>query len=828
MSKQKLVLKYHPAKKEVEFHRFQNAKEIPIRSDSRLMQYMNMKGKFVLQDFGNSFFNDIARVFDGLKSVDIEVITTKLDYEDFAQMAEYYNTDPDNDCKINPILCAELPDMKQTFRAAVKHGEDAIVMLEEHKKKLFEISLKDVNVKKVAEDFAQEIDNEIKNIKEKIASLKDNNVSLCFTGVYSAGKSALINAILGYKILPEDIQSKTAKMFQISSPREGDSVKIIFRLKNTYTEIVWDDKDKCLEFAKGPSENSVRTDIQCTINNNKESRQHEQIEALLEKLNGYSEVSSSIQVEFPMPLDSENVQFTIYDTPGTDSDNSEHLSILKGALENQRQSILIFVIKPDGVEGGGNDILLRYLKEAEEKSKTSIDLGRSLFVINKADTINAKARKELYKEEIKIKDEKSDVNFLIELSNKKLFFTSAINAYAARAVANGIATEAEQWEVDKGESHDLVSSRSLKSYCYRQNRCATSEFATEKMIKRCETALKEANKEDDNIKVLEVCSGLYALENEIKIYGEKYASAVKAFAIVDSVDKALSKLNKEADSLKNDNAKKVSDIEEEIKQLRETIERVIDTAYNETVFPDNESLPEKIRLELGTDSDALQAFVIRKAKQSLDGALQGWFFGHGKVRFDTEDKDMVIKKIGQVIDDFTNRFLKKRTELLQENRDIFMGSVKQAIIDNGKISDSAKNVVLDIPEPKIDMPDDIVKLGDIYVSHKRIDKVLWFEQETLDKDGFLKEIEQKLIIIAMNMVDDYEKDYRDALVTLLEQIKSEFRNNLDRYSQRMKVMIDNREAMKNLGGKISDAAASLVECQELLNKVIWEELGNGR
>ncbi len=63
MSKQKLVLKYHPAKKEVEFHRFQNAKEIPIRSDSRLMQYMNMKGKFVLQDFGNSFFNDIARVF---------------------------------------------------------------------------------------------------------------------------------------------------------------------------------------------------------------------------------------------------------------------------------------------------------------------------------------------------------------------------------------------------------------------------------------------------------------------------------------------------------------------------------------------------------------------------------------------------------------------------------------------------------------------------------------------------------------------------------------------------------------------------------------------
>ena len=52
------------------------------------------------------------------------------------------------------------------------------------------------------------------NIKEKIESMGNNKVSLCFTGVYSAGKSALINAILGYKILPEKITSETAKMFQ--------------------------------------------------------------------------------------------------------------------------------------------------------------------------------------------------------------------------------------------------------------------------------------------------------------------------------------------------------------------------------------------------------------------------------------------------------------------------------------------------------------------------------------------------------------------------------------------------------------------------------------
>ena len=39
MNNQVLVMKYHPAKKEVRFRRFQNDKEVTIRDDSRLMQY---------------------------------------------------------------------------------------------------------------------------------------------------------------------------------------------------------------------------------------------------------------------------------------------------------------------------------------------------------------------------------------------------------------------------------------------------------------------------------------------------------------------------------------------------------------------------------------------------------------------------------------------------------------------------------------------------------------------------------------------------------------------------------------------------------------------
>lgn len=145
MNKQILVMKYHPAKKDVEFQRFQNGHNVPIRPDSRLMQYMKQKGKFVLQDHGNSFFDDIANAFDGLKSVDIQVITTKLDYEDLVQMVDLYNAQSEK-CKINLTSLIELPDMATTYLEVNKYGEQAASILASHRQKLYEVDLKNDQV----------------------------------------------------------------------------------------------------------------------------------------------------------------------------------------------------------------------------------------------------------------------------------------------------------------------------------------------------------------------------------------------------------------------------------------------------------------------------------------------------------------------------------------------------------------------------------------------------------------------------------------------------------------------------------------------------------
>jgi hypothetical protein len=555
-------------------------------------------------------------------------------------------------------------------------------------------------------------------------------------------------------------------------------------------------------------------------------QRHEQIAALLAELNGMDAVSHDIMIDFPIPLDTESVQFTIYDTPGTDSNYAEHQEVLLDALSEQKQSILIFVAAPNKTEGTGNNALLKYLKEAEAKdSKTSIDLGRSLFVINWSDSIDSEEREDLQCEEIKYmrknENDKPVLDFSIKLSDKKLFFTSAKIGYAAKAIGNGIATDKETSVFKRG----LINMQDeFSGYVYRQNRCATSEFATEKMHSQCEAALEDARSQKDDVALLEVCSGIYALEREIIQYGEKYASAVKAYAIINSVNKALSNLSNRANSLKESNQEDVRNIQRNIDELRETINSAIEEEYNTRTVPANVALPEATLKKLKLDRATLQKIIVGNVQSYMDTELKGWFFGHGKVRYKKNDGDKIRTKCNKVISDYTDSFLKNRTQILNAEGEDFLAKVKQKIMDNGQISDAAKKFFLNIPAPKAPEPEKVKDLGDIYQEHRYTEGAWIFETDYVDKDAFMKDVKNILLGIVEKMGENYRKDYRDSLETILLQVKSNFVMNLDTYSISMKALIEDRDAMMELGQRVLDAAGALGDCENELNEIIWKEV----
>lgn len=820
MSNQYLIMKYHPAKKEVDFRRFQNNKEIVIRNDSRLKSYMNKKGKFVLQDFGNEFFKDIEQAFDGISEVEIKVITTKLDYEDFEQMVEYFNEES-HDFKITTTLLAELPDMKQTFLEVKEFGYEVSSILESKKHEIFSIPLTNDTVKKAAEKFANEIDNVIKGIKEKVETLEDANVNLCFAGVYSTGKSALINSILGYKILPEAIKSETAKMIKICSPKNNQKISIDFQISNIVTLIEWNAENCIFEFKTGPSENIVKSEIQKLLNEvHKDNKKcYEQMYDLLKFINAKPEISSVINIFFNIPLDTENVKFTIYDTPGTDSNYSEHKDVLYEALENQTQSILIFVNNGNKLEGEGNNVLLNYIKDAEKKSnKACIDIGRSLFVMNYADSIPKDTREALQCGELKNKE---DEDFSIKLADKKLFFTSALFAYAAKATLNNVATIQDQQYVTAA-SVTISSENYPMGYCYRQDRCATSELATKRMIEKADFALEEAKKQANDAKVLEITSGLYTLENEIKLYGEKFASAVRAFAIIDSVDKAFIKMTNQADSLINTNTQDINEVENNIINLRKTIEDTIETKYSELFIDD--SLPENTIKKLELDSETLTKELTDKATSEIDKILKKWFFNiAGKVYVKEQHKNQTKEIIKNTFQDYSSKFFERRKKELENQRDSFLESVKKAILDNGDISENAKKFIIEIDRPEIKKPE-VTNVADIYNDNRKSGKILWFDTEYLDKENFIEDVKADLRKKVAGMADDYKGDYKSSLNSILMEIKSKFINNLETYSLSMKGMIEDKEAMIKLGDKLAIAASAIKESQNKLNNIIWKEV----
>lgn len=845
-NRQVLQMKYHPAKKEVTFSRVIAGKEIPINGDSRsvLAKYINKRGQFVLQDHGKQLFGDILEAFDGEEEVNLNVTMTKKDYEDFVQMVDFFNKT--SEVKINVNFLAELPDMEATYEVVKRHGLESTEILKRNREAFYNVNSDNPNVHQCIDLFAKEINEATKVILDKIETLEQNSINVCFSGPYSSGKSLLINSLIGYAILPVSIKAETAAMFMISSPKPGEKVRINFHIadsEESFSELVWNEKDNMFGFVAGPSESKTRKTIQKTINACKDKAQFEQVHEILTALNSNAYVEREIKVFFPIAIDNERVQFTIYDTPGTDSDVTAHKNTLKNALLEQTHSILVFVTYPNGLSGGGNKELLEYLSEIENKAdRSSIDLGRSLFVINYADILQEDEQFEAIRTG-KISNEKNVENsktnnldkdkkiITIKLCDKKVFFTSAKFAYIAIAKKNGVATEREEKTLNM-ESAKILDDE-LGQY-YRHDSCATSEYATQLLMEKCKREMEDAK--DDLTRQIWVASGLYALEMEIREYGEKYASAVKAYSIIDGVDKALAKLDRNAQSIERQNSDDIRTVEAEIESIKKVISAEISDAKQGKEIGKNDPWPNGVVSDLRLDAASITKYVVSPADDGVDEILLGSFqklgqkiakkmeiqYEPAKTAWSSSKQSDIEQVIDNVLSDYTDHFKKKRRELLEKLRDEFIDDVRTSISNNGELSEEAKSYILAIETPEVEEFSGSYEFGELYKQKKKIKKVFWMNKEYLDRKSFIQDMNKKLRTITGELADNYKESYRNSLNNLLKKVESEFNLNMEKYSVSLKAKLEDKEAMEDLKERILTAAEELHDCQAKLDSVIWE------
>ena len=596
-----LMIMYHPVKKEIRF--LAKAKgefvEIPYAMCPWLNQYGPDNGEFLLQNHGNKFFDDIWEQF--LRdNVNLVFKGTKVDYEDFVKKVREYNKSVNEDrFKVTQFI--ELPSVTEIYTAIADFCDATL--------ETFDNELQNSDIRKSFVERKTEFES-------KKAKLNNSDVNLCLVGTYSSGKSTFINALIGKRILPESINSETAKMFRIKNAKEPAVSFVIKKGSDPDTSvianIVWDNEKKRFAFHADGECEITQEKINSEVNSAIMFRlqQHEQLYQVLKKLNDIPNMGTDeneeyidgiIEVSFPIPLD-ENINFTFYDTPGTDSNSNEHLLVLQKALAQQTNSILIVLYEPTKMEGTGNSILYNLINSSNrENEATTIDLTRSLHVINQADTKSLTDLQLLKKKKVEVTLKETDKIYneeaqQIDLSKERLFFVSSKAAYIAKAIGNNVDTEDERrWlanhknEINNDPVDDPFRVDNIQvdvdtGMYFKLDKLARSDNETKALIKDCFEELKKCNNPEDSslypiLQRIYVNSGMYAIEKEIIQYGRKYALAVKAKGLYDGIKSVVDFIREDYEVIENQARLSKEEIERNINTMKTSMVKDIDEAY---------------------------------------------------------------------------------------------------------------------------------------------------------------------------------------------------------------------------------------------------------
>lgn len=395
--------------------------------------------------------------------------------------------------------------------------------------------------------FSEYPDNEVTDAISRFSETVRPTIPICVMGLYSAGKSAFINSLIGIELLPSASDPTTAKTYKIVSGTK-------YEIKFAYT----DDKDKKVKeviLSFNDEKYQINQSAELSIVEAlEEIKKYETIEermyCALSTINNFDmdynrnlpdneklwRVSDLIEVTLPITasvLPFNEFDFIIYDTPGSNSaSNTDHTEVLKKAMEGQTNGLPIFVTTPDNMDGKDNTELI----ETIEKLGGALDKSNLMIVVNKADEKDCETL------------EKKKENFpnlkVSSLNPAGTYFVSAIIGLGSKKLIFGNTT--------KNKKGDIVPNWIDKTYSkiFRSNLPYYDETDDDEEFVRLYSYNIIPQHQFDQYAALSVSdenlayrnSGLHAIETAIKDFALKYALYNKCRMASSYLSSALDKL----------------------------------------------------------------------------------------------------------------------------------------------------------------------------------------------------------------------------------------------------------------------------------------------
>ncbi|MCQ2521972.1 MAG: dynamin family protein [Lachnospiraceae bacterium] len=829
-----VMISYHPVKKEIRFFGMFKGEfvEIPYDDCEHLKKYSPDAGEFLLQNQGSTFFDDIYEQFSK-DTIQITFKGTKIDYEDLQKKISDYNLSKEKTI-FSVAKFIELPDVAEIY-GCIK--EFCTETLNNFDSELEENDTKETyRIRKAS--FVQ-----------KLASLDGDEVNLCLVGTYSAGKSTFINAIIGKRILPENISSETAKMFKI---RNGAVPAVNFIIKTDpanhpeLIQIVWSDTLNQFDLIRNaqPTDETLRQSLQNEATRLAEMglKQHEQLCRLLKRLNevpndyhdGKGYIDGVIEVIYPIPL-CKNVNFAFFDTPGTDSNSNEHVLILKEALKQQTNSILIVVYEPTKMEGTGNSMLYKLVKgftDGKSGETASIDLARSFHVINQADTKSTKDLKCLrdkkvmvsLKEEDKIYDEKE---MEIDLGKERLFFVSSKAAYIAKALKENVELEDERtWlanhksEINNEPTKDPFSDKeseiaSDNGAFYRYDRLADADFETKQLIEECEKEAEACDTSLDGvIQRLYINSGMAAIEKEIVKYAQKYSLAVKAKGLYDGIKSLVDFVRSDYETIESQARLSKETIEENIRTMKTDMLSDIEKAQEEFV---SRITDDSLETQVAEIKDLVAEIEYRQGLVAHQADKMQWIALRAEV-FEQKNR-IILAELNRYLLDIDEYYKKIRGDILTSQVQELKGIITQKIKEYKGIDENLIRRITNISDTQIP-PSDIGALRmDDYINPQKA--ILIFN--TMDKKAYKRDVERAFSNQTVNQFCAYKEEIIKVARQRTAEMVQEFKNNIDTISGSLELLIKDENKAAKEQEKAKQVLALIEKKDQELNKKIWGE-----
>lgn len=739
----KLVIKYHPAEGKISFKVLEG--DNPIDKNYEKLQKYELKENFILSLQGNDFFDDILTPFIGKSSIDVEIKTTRLDYEDFRNQVCEYNKSSKTKINLKELTdSCELLSMKDSYEKIKELGISFSKLLEEYEENIRKIVCAKESSRKIIDNTVGDINNQYQKIKKELDVLStDNNVNICFVGSVNSGKSTLLNSILGYEILPVAIQETTAKMIKIRGVNKKEDVRVIFSKNDNEQkcDVIWNNSEEKLQINVCTYDSNDKKNIEENLEKNKDLRIDEQIHYFLTYINSLQNIDGKIELFFPLSLDSNNIKYTIYDTPGTGGNCYYNKNILEQALKSQVNSILIFVIKADDFNGNGNRELMNEI--LAEKCKNNINVDNSFFVINKAEIETPSRLNSLYNNELKINENDEDS---IKVSEKKLIFISARFSYFTIAKKHNIISSEDDEEFE-GEIHKFE-----RKSLYKFNKLGNSSFETGNLLNCTEEKLRVT--EDIYDKLL-IHSGYESLKLAINQYGERYAPTVKTSTLIKSikssirsVENLLGKSSINTSDEKKGEEKKLEDEMNKIKEFLTETKNDCDAKFK------IDCLLKEVEVDSDSFFSNLSTPIIEDVDSSLEKKLE-YLMG---VKIDLEEKEYIKSIINNKYKLYKDNYEIKRKDLLNDISSYFINTFIKKI-EGSDISKETRERITNITNPNVAEPNlkdsidkEIMKVLD--ESFKSLKKVVEISTkikgkisdlgETIDENIHVKSVKEKI------------------------------------------------------------------------------------